>query len=79
LASNLDIDLVTLDGKVPETKDSKPELTARLVVKIRALYAGPIIAASSDDCFTKILMSAGCTCGCNKALLPDKIREVIGL
>jgi len=53
--------------------------TVELVGYIRARYAGPIVAMSSNHGFRQDLMAAGCDHECEKSVLPQKIIGLLGL
>ena len=74
LIANPDIGLISLDACVPGNKIN----TLPLLKKIKEVFHGPIIAASSDPQFNAELIKNGCTHKCeDKFELPQTIIKIL--
>ena len=53
--------------------------TEPLVRELRATFRGPMIATSGTPLFYDQLVTAGCSHRCEGGLVPEMIRQVLGL
>ncbi len=71
-----DLSAIVMDGCIGDVEEPN---TGRLVVKFRQTFKGPIIAASGNGSFRKVLLATGCSHESTKDLLSKKVIEVLGL
>lgn len=69
------ITAVVMDGCVPGREPNTPPL----VIKIRSVFSGPIIAVSGNQNCQALLMAAGCSHKCDKIDLPEVLIKVLGI
>ncbi len=74
-AANPDVAAIVMDACVPGHDPN----TGPLVKRLRALFAGPIIATSSVLSYRQQLVQAGCDFECGKDSVPHKLREALDL
>jgi DNA-binding NarL/FixJ family response regulator len=74
-AANPDIAAIVLDACVPGNRPNTPPLAR----KFRSVFAGPMIATSSDKGYRQDLVAAGCDSESLKENLPEKLLQVLGL
>jgi|SRR3989338_2547224 len=73
--ANPDIAAIVMDACVPGDEPT----TLPLVRKFRETFTGPMIAISSVGSYRQELIEAGCDHESEKADLPQKLIEVLGL
>ena len=72
---NPDLDAIVMDACLP----NPPPNTLGITKRFRSTFKGPMIAASSDSGFRKMLMNAGCDHESKKNDIPQKVRELLGV
>lgn len=74
IKANPDIDLMAFDGNLRD-----PENTCMLISEIRKTFAGPMVAASSDEYMRSMQLESGCDHQTEKKFLASYILHELGL